>query len=80
MEFTRKKFYYPGSKRTVHSVTWVRDLENDNKSIEKWCLDTFGPSGYREDTQDTRWVNNVNTGDITFLQEQDLVVFLLRWE
>ena len=40
--------------------------------LRKWCLKTYGPPGIR-------WEDNIMLGEIVFVNESDLTLFLLRW-
>lgn len=81
MELTHKKYCYPGSKSTFYSVTWnPHQIDVTSTEITEWCVKTFGPHGYKEDEGKIRWTNDIESGSITFLQEEDLTMFKLRWE
>ena len=81
MELTQKKYLYPGSKTTFYTVSWVRSIEHTNKDIQKWCKKTFGKPGYNEKLEMVRWTDNISESNtITFLQESDFMMFLLRWQ
>jgi len=40
---------------------------------------TDGPDGWRHNTQQVRWRDNIANGEIRFSREDDLALFLLRW-
>ena len=81
MELTQKKYLYPGSKTTFYTVAWVRGVEHTNNDIQKWCKKTFGKPGYNDKLEAVRWTDNISeSNSITFLQESDFMMFLLRWQ
>ena len=57
--------------------------ELDRKEIVKWCYDQFGPGlgRYRVDNSPFthRWINDIEYNEIRFSEEQDVVLFILRW-
>lgn len=50
------------------------------KEIKEWCRTTLGPEGYRCDTEEVRWRDNIHYGEVLFGRESDLMMFLLRFE
>jgi len=47
--------------------------------IAKWCYNTFGEPGFIHNTQRTRWADDIHYGEIYFSNEEDLLMFILRW-
>ena len=81
MELTHKKYCYPGSNSTFYTVTWnPHQIDVTSDEITEWSVKTFGPCGYKEDEGRIRWTNDIESGSITFLHEEDLTMFKLRWE
>lgn len=78
--FTHKTEHYYGSKKRIHTISWKGKGEVDATEIYNWCIDTFGKSGYREETGDNRWIDNTEMGEIILCNDEDLTLFLLRWE
>lgn len=71
--------HYPFSKRNITTVSWKGRGEVDAKEIRQWCIDSFGKSGYREDIEDSYWVDNTESGEIMLCKDEFLTAFLLRW-
>ena len=78
--FTFRKENYYGSKRNIHTVSWKGQGEVDAKEIKKWCKKNFGPSGYREDIEDSHWIDNTEFGEIMLCKDEFVTLFRLRWE
>lgn len=76
--FRTEKYY--GSEKNIHTVSWKGHGEIDSREIKKWCIDTYGKSGYREDTWDNRWIDNTKNSEIMLCNDEDLTMFLLRWQ
>jgi len=49
------------------------------RELRDWCTDTYGPQGHTVDRWAARWEDNLGFGVVTFKQEADLTMFLLRW-
>jgi len=45
--------------------------------VSEWCYQTFGEPGDGEDLD--RWEDQIWYGEIWFRDEQDLMMFKLRW-
>ena len=71
--------HYYGSKRTITTISWKGKGEVDSAEIQDWCYKTFGKSGYREDIEDSYWVDNSTFGEIMLCKDEFLTAFLLRW-
>ena len=78
--FAHRSEHYFGSKRNVHTISWKGQGEVDTNEIIEWCIETFGKSGYREETENNRWVDNSTESEIILCNDEDLTLFLLRWE
>ena len=50
------------------------------KEIREWCYATYGEPGYRSNTDETRWIDDITYGEVVLSRETDLTMFLLRWE
>lgn len=74
----RTERYY-GSKRNIHTVTWIGHGEVDSKEIKKWCKKNFGPSGYQEEIDGSNWIDNTDHGEIMLCKDEFLTLFLLKW-
>lgn len=70
---------YYGSKRNITTISWKGKGEVDANEIRQWCIDRFGKSGYREDIEDSYWVDNTEFGEIMLCKDEFLTAFLLRW-
>ena len=78
--FTFRNEHYYGSERNIHTVSWKGHGEVDAKEIKKWCKKNFGPSGYREDIEDSYWIDNTEFGEIMLCKDEFVTLFRLRWE
>lgn len=79
MDIEHKKQHYPLSDRTLITAKWQRVLPAEQKEIREWCTQSFGPSGWQEELEANRWVDDIENGEIVFLTESDYTAFLLRW-
>lgn len=70
---------YYGSKTNITTITWKGQGEIDRDEIRQWCIDHFGPSGYREDENTSYWVDNSDSDEIMLCKDELLTIFLLRW-
>lgn len=71
---------YFGSSKYVHTVSWKGRGEVDGEEIRKWCHENFGQPGYRDDLEDTRWLDDIlQNGEIYLCKDEDLTFFLLKW-
>lgn len=78
--FQYKTEKYFGSSKSVHTVSWAGRGEVDSEEIQKWCCENFGQPGYRDDLEDTRWLDNIlQNGEIYLCKDEDLTFFLLKW-
>lgn len=71
--------HYYGSKKVITTISWKGKGEVDAKEVQKWCKKTYGKSGYREDIEDSYWVDNTEFGEIMLCKPELLTAFLLRW-
>jgi len=71
--------HYPFSERNITTISWKGKGEVDANEIQNWCCETFGKSGYREDIEDSYWVDNCEFGEIMLCKDEFLTAFLLRW-
>lgn len=78
--FKHRTEHYFGSKRNVHTISWKGRGEVDTTEIRDWCLTTFGKSGYQEEIERSRWVDNTTDSEIMLCNDEDLTLFLLRWD
>lgn len=78
--FTHRTEHYPFSSRNIHTISWKGRGEVDADEIYNWCIDNFGKSGYREDIEDSYWIDNIEQGEIMLCRDEFLTLFLLRWE
>lgn len=79
MEISHTKKHYPLSDHYLITAKWDRVLPSDQKEIREWCINTFGKSGWREDLERNRWLDDIENNEIVFVDESDFTVFLLRW-
>ncbi len=47
--------------------------------ITSWCYKTFGPPGINHLTQQVRWKDSIRYGEVYFLNQEDRLMFILRW-
>lgn len=78
-KITHKTERYFGSKQNIHTIKWDPS-EVDGRDVKRWCDEHLGPSGYQEELEGSRWVNNVDNHEIMLCNDQDLTHFLLVWE
>jgi len=78
--FTHRTEHYYGSKRNIHTISWKGRGEVDSEEIRNWCLTILGKSGYQEEIERTRWVDNIEQSEIMLCNDEDLTLFLLRWD
>jgi len=79
-KFTHKTERYFGSKVNIHTISWKNQDDVDPKEIKKWCKKNYGNSGYDDETGSNRWVDNIKQCEIMLTRDEDLTLFLLRWE
>ena len=77
--FTFRTEKYYGSEKNIHTVSWKGHGEVDSDEVKQWCNDTYGKSGYREETNNNRWVDNIEHSEVMLCNDEDLTMFLLRW-
>jgi hypothetical protein len=51
----------------------------NRSEITRWCYQTFGTPGMNHLTQQTRWKDSIQYGEIYFIDQKDLEWFVLRW-
>lgn len=78
-KITHKTSRYYGSSKNVHEIKWDPS-EIDGREIKRWCVQNFGKSGYQEEHECARWLDEIDKHSITLLKDEDLTLFLLRWE
>ena len=78
--FTHRTERYYGSQKNIHTISWKGKGEVDSDSIRNWCIEHFGPSGYQEELEASRWVDNTEQGEIMLCNDSDLTYFLLIWQ
>ena len=71
--------HYFGSEKNITTISWKGKGEVDSNEIQEWCRQTFGKSGYRDDIEDSYWVDNTEAGEIMLCKDEFLTAFLLRW-
>jgi hypothetical protein len=79
-KFVHRTERYFGSKVNIHTVSWKGQEDIDTKEIKKWCKKNFGNSGYDDETGSNRWLDNCKQSEIMLTRDEDLTLFLLRWE
>ena len=77
--FTHKSEHYYGSKKQVHTISWKGHGEVDSQEILDWCISNLGNSGYQEEHGCSRWIDDVENGEIILCNDSDLTFFLLKW-
>ena len=56
------------------------ESKRENRAeITQWCYKVFGPAGFRHLTNETRWKDSIQWGEIYFSNKDDLMMFVLRW-
>lgn len=63
-------------KQTCDPGWWVAAFRSPTSDMRvevlRWCINTYG------DSKD-RWKQGIKYGEISFAEEKDLALFLLRW-
>jgi hypothetical protein len=54
-------------------------FEIDGREVVDWCKQNFGKTGYQEEHECARWLEEFDKHSITLLKDEDLTLFLLRW-
>lgn len=56
------------------------ESKRENRAeITQWCYKSFGPAGFRHLTNETRWKDSIQWGEVYFSRKEDLEWFVLRW-
>lgn len=79
-KFIHKTERYYGSSVNIHTISWKDQIDVDVKEIKKWCKKNYGNPGYDEETGTNRWIDNTIKHEIMLMRDEDLTLFLLRWE
>ena len=77
--FTYKTEHYYGSKKHIHTISWVGKGEVDSDEIQKWCIENFGQPGYQEEHGEARWLDHTDFASVILIKDEDLTFFLLKW-
>lgn len=77
--FTHKTESYYGSNKKIHTVSWKGHGEIDSSEIQEWCTNKFGNSGYQEEIESSRWLDDTVNGELILCKDEDLTFFLLKW-
>lgn len=76
--------HYPiprkGCERLHYMASFNKQVPHHTAEIRRWCFETFGPPGPLVNTAETRWIDDVRYGEIVFQREQDLMLFVLKWQ
>ena len=77
--FSLRASYNPLSKYKFSRAKWyeANHRYEDYDAIMEWCTEQFGPKPRRPDAW-TRWTD-IHIDRIRFRDEQDYVLFMLRW-
>ena len=63
---------------------WMAAFTNKNiditQEIQQWCYNAFGPPGFKVNTDEIRWTDGAVRGEIIFGREEDLMLFMLKWQ
>lgn len=78
--FTHRTEHYYGSTKNIHTISWKGRGEVDSQAIRAWCIEHLGKSGYQEELEASRWVDNTEQGEIMLCNDSDLTYFLLIWQ
>lgn len=78
-KITVKTGRYYGSQKNIHEIKWDPS-EIDGREVVDWCTQNFGKDGYQEEIGCARWLEERDKHSITLLKDEDLTLFLLRWE
>lgn len=60
---------------------WYRadfTLPKNYREIIEWCHTTFGQPGFLQDST-ARWADDIWYGEVYFRDNEDLMMFVLRW-
>jgi hypothetical protein len=78
--FKYKTENYYGSQHKIHTVSWKGKGEVDSDEVRNWCTRHFGPAGYQDELEGTRWLDDIQEqGEIFLCRDEDLTFFLLKW-
>ncbi len=67
---------------TSYMVAFTFTNPNQDIEIAAWCRDTFGPSGGEfgyTPQPGYRWRNGIPYGEVDFANEEDRIIFILKW-
>ena len=78
-KITVKTGHYYGSQKKIHEIKWDPS-EIDGREVVDWCKQNFGKTGYQEEHECARWLEERDKHSVTLLKDEDLTLFLLRWE
>lgn len=78
-KLTYRTEHYYGSKKQIHTIKWDPS-EIDGREVKRWCLKHLGKSGYQEEIEDSRWVDNIDSHEIMLCKDEDFTHFLLVWQ
>jgi hypothetical protein len=76
-----ERTYYNGESHWYMACIWLspKETAETKKEIQKWCYQTYGEQGLRVNTLDIVWLDELDSGSVSFNRERDLAMFLLRW-
>jgi len=74
-----KLIYYKPTYKNYTTVAFPMQEILVQAEIRTWCYQTFGEPGYRNDTADVRWVDDIKYGEVRIDRESDLMMFILKW-
>ena len=77
-KITHRTEHYFGSSRNINTIKWDPS-EVDGREVVAWCTEHFGKSGYQEELEATRWINNIDQREIMLCNDSDFTMFLLVW-
>ncbi len=64
-------------------INWLvaafKTPKENRAEITKWCYQTFGAPGMNHLTKQIRWKDSIQYGEVYFRNQDDQLMFVLRW-
>ncbi len=71
--------YYKALYKNYFVAAFPMQPVTVQNEIRRWCYNTFGEEGYKVNTAEVRWKDDIKTGEVRFDRESDLLAFVLKW-
>lgn len=66
-------------EKGFHVAAFPEQHPSVDMEIKRWCWQMFGQEGYMVNSNEIRWKDSIEYGEIRFQREEDLSLFLLKW-